>query len=90
MAKPRFIVAEISKTWVKEETDVNVQETVSCRFELVIAHNLSRGYLLHSWRFAATTIQGFLVETIVAVFERSGGLPDEPPAAGNGHGDSAD
>lgn len=68
MTQQRFIVAEVSKNWPIDRRD---DEILSERFERVINHNLERGYLLHSWRIAATFDQqrGVLNETIIAVFE---------------------
>ena len=81
-APPRFIVAEVSKSWpAGEEPDATL---IAERFETVIATNLARGYVLRDWKLIATPVRGrrlengdgraieegsSLVETIVAVFE---------------------
>jgi hypothetical protein len=78
--EPRFIVAEVSKTW-QGELEADPSDTIAARFQLVLGVNAKRGYTLHSWRFVQTlnplaahdcagTIAPTLTETIVAVFER--------------------
>jgi hypothetical protein len=69
------IVAEVSKTWVARDPDHRV---LAERFEAVIDRNRDRGYTLESWQLVtATTANGQLVETIIAVFYRT--HPNEPP-----------
>lgn len=68
---PHFIVAEISKTWHRE--DVQPAEGWIARlFEQVIEVNLCRGYRLLTFQLDRCVINADeLNETIVAVFERT-------------------
>jgi hypothetical protein len=60
-----FIVAEISKTW-NETTPV--EELISRQFEEVINVNYHRGYNLKEWNISSVLHDGFLTETIIAIF----------------------
>lgn len=64
---PPIIVAEVSKNWPNDD-----KTPISKRFEEVINVNLKRGYRLRDWHMnqLITTHEGFLTETIIAVFER--------------------
>ena len=70
MPEPRFIVAEVSKTWTNPEE--RSPELLSQRFEHIINVNHERGYALRSWQPTQNMESGVLVETIVAVFESVG------------------
>ena len=73
----RFIVAEISKNWPEAPGDNS--RILSQRFEAVIAHNLERGYILHSFQFhQLMTDASSMNETIVAVFEKTTTLKESP------------
>lgn len=84
----RFIVAEVSVNWRTGED--NPQALLSQRFEAVIARNLARGYVLHSWRLASanpvlavgSVVEGTINETIVAVFELDRPAPKPPASLG--------
>lgn len=66
--QPEFIVAEISKTWVRSTPAV---ELVSQKLEHVIAVNLQRGYVLYSFSHSQVMVgRDVQQETIVAVFRR--------------------
>jgi len=71
MPAPRFIVGEISKSWVDGQPTTHTG-LISQQFEAMIETQLQRGYRLHSFQlstaYAEATDQ--LNETIVAVFER--------------------
>jgi hypothetical protein len=68
MEPKAMIVAEISKNWNEAATP----DTLSQRFERVIAVNEARGFRLHSWRLSRVVEpEGTINETIVAVFEPS-------------------
>jgi hypothetical protein len=70
----RFIVAEISKNWNRD----NWQGPILAQlFEDVIDTNRGRGYLLHSFQLhrLATPDGCGMNETIIAVFEREPGGP---------------
>lgn len=65
--KPRFIVAEVSHTWVVNQT----QGLISMKFETVLEVNRKRGYVLKSFALSQVVDPtGCLLETIVAVFEK--------------------
>jgi hypothetical protein len=68
----RFIVAEISKNWVQGPNgEYPEQPPLRLQFQKIIANNLERGYLLHSFtlhRLLCAPNQ--MNETIIAVFER--------------------
>jgi hypothetical protein len=73
---PKFIVAEVSRTWPKPSLESD--PTISQKFEQVLAANNERGYELESWDFTTVTTQMFdknercvgncITETIIAVF----------------------
>jgi hypothetical protein len=68
---PEFIVAEVSTNWPKD-WPVPRRDYLSGKFELIIAHNLAKGYRLHSFQVSQVAPEpGKLVETIIAVFERA-------------------
>lgn len=75
----RFIVAEISKTWVNG----NSPTPLLCeQFEMVIEHNRTRGYRLHSFQLHRLIVSRYsdqsddqMNETIIAVFELRMGTP---------------
>lgn len=83
----RFIVAEASTNWSEGEERSPTRLLLSQQFELIIARNFERGYVLHSWRLASATpalnvgtvAQAVLNETIVAVFVLRG-YEDQAPA----------
>lgn len=84
-APPRFIVAEVTTNWAPPgcSDGVHVHSLLSKRFEIVINHNLERGYVLHSWKMTATLVaegtpEVHLCETIVAVFTRID-VPNKSP-----------
>jgi hypothetical protein len=85
MESEKFIVAEISKNWPEEDIP-GMRRLLAERFEDVIAHNLARGYRLHSWRLDRFSLEpGTLNETIIAVFERTEkGAPREAPSVSEG------
>ncbi len=67
---PEYIVAEITTNWPKE-WPVPRAEHVSAKFEMVIEHNLERGYRLHSFQLhQVMTAPQQMTETIVAVFQK--------------------
>ncbi len=73
--EPRFIVAEVSKNWFNGR-EVKPSGLLAQQFETVIAHNLARGYRLHSFQLhRLMTGPTDMNETIIAVFERD----DTPP-----------
>lgn len=66
--RPRMIVAEVSKRYVKGVDDDS--GVIAARFELVIAANAERGYRLRDWKLVAVATDPLSIyETIVAVFE---------------------
>lgn len=66
----RFIVAELSKNWVRNEPFVDTK-LITQQFEQVINHNHERGYRLHSFTLHRLIIgDDEMNETIVAVFEK--------------------
>lgn len=68
MNQPRFIVAEVSVSWVGGGQVGKAP--LSVQFEEAIEVNLKRGYQLHSWRMSQVVISATeLVETIIAVFK---------------------
>lgn len=68
------IVAEISKIWPEQKGSTNFGKKVCNLFEEVIAFNNLRGYRLRDWRFSQAVLEpGFMVETIIAVFEKDSG-----------------
>ena len=62
---PKFIVAEVSRTWKRLEGYAVCQ-----LFETVIDSNLQRGYHLKDWKFSQIVQDSVLTETIIAVFEK--------------------
>jgi hypothetical protein len=65
----RFIVAEVSKNWVRGQPLVDT-EIISRQFESVINTNAARGYRLHSFTLhRLANGHDELNETIIAVFE---------------------
>ena len=66
----RFIVAEVSKNWVRDKAVVDTP-LLSQQFEGVVNRNHKRGYRLHSFSLhrLANGIDE-LNETIIAVFEK--------------------
>jgi hypothetical protein len=70
---PRYIVAEVSKTWRRTDGDFQPNRppaVIAETFEQVLNTNTARGYRLHSFRFNNIMVDdGVLTETIVAVFE---------------------
>lgn len=68
--EPRFIVAEVSKTWVRG-APISDSPLISQSFEQCINVNYERGYRLYSFFHNTTYINDDeMNETIVAVFER--------------------
>ncbi len=68
-----FIVAEVSKSWIDGQP-VSTTPLLAESFEFIIETNRQRGYRLHSFqlhRLMASINQ--MNETILAVFERTGG-----------------
>lgn len=66
---PRFVVAEVSKSWV-DGAHVGTPYLLAELFEHVIAVNLQRGYVLHSFDLhRLMTRPNEINETIIAVFE---------------------
>ena len=84
MGNERFIVAEISKNWPDPKwagvlDAVRRKALLASRFEEVIAKNLERGYLLHSFQFhRLMTGLERMNETIIAVFEKEQGPQCQP------------
>lgn len=74
LPKPRYIVAEVTKTWTRGDA---VRGLISQRFEEVVNVNASRGY--HLYHFSHSTIitpdGAMQQETIIAVFQ----LREPPP-----------
>jgi hypothetical protein len=69
MPAARFIVGEISKTW--ERLEITEGDIICRQFEQMIAYNLSRGYLLHSFQLNRIMESPTRMnETLIAVFER--------------------
>lgn len=70
MLIPKRVVAEISKTWPTENS-----ELLSHMFEDVISKNRDRGYALESWQlsrvFGVSSGTAQINETIIAVFVKS-------------------
>jgi hypothetical protein len=67
----RFIVAEVSKNWLRGEPFFPDTMLLAQQFEVVINTNYQRGYRLHSFslhRLHVTSDE--MNETIIAVFER--------------------
>lgn len=73
--KSKEVVAEVSKGWCDGVELIEGSGMLSRQFEICIAANRSRGYVLHSWRMTAVGREHeghyFLNETIVAVFRLS-------------------
>lgn len=70
-ASDRFIVAEISKNWIDGWERTPGSGLLATQFEMVIAHNLERGYRLVQFQVdRLMTGPRELNETIIAVFER--------------------
>lgn len=67
----RFIVAEVSKNW---ETESSERDLLCSRFEMVINVNHDRGYILKDWKISSVVNNGYINETIIAIFEKQ--IPD--------------
>jgi hypothetical protein len=66
----RFIVAEISKTWVRGEP-ISTVPPVAQALEEIINRNFERGYRLHSFTLHRLIVtKNEMNETIIAVFEK--------------------
>lgn len=61
-----YIVAEVSKRWYEDASE----DTISSKFELVIATNYARGYTLYDWKLNSVVNDEGIYETIVAVFKK--------------------
>lgn len=71
MARDRFIVAEVSKNWIRGQPLV-ATPLLCQQFESVINNNAARGYRLHSFTLHRLQLgDDELNETIIAVFEES-------------------
>lgn len=67
----RFIVAEMSKNWLAGDEVTPGSGLLCQQFERIIAHNLQRGYRLHSFQLHRLMCNpDEMNETIIAVFER--------------------
>jgi hypothetical protein len=64
---PKFIVAEVSKTWIP---GTPISDLLSQKFEKVINVNDERGYSLKEWKLSTTIHNNTLTETIIAIFEK--------------------
>lgn len=71
--KQQFIVAELSKNWIgKRGAYVPLKDgpLIANLFEDAIAHNLARGYRLHSFQFQRFKMApDEMNESLIAVFE---------------------
>lgn len=73
--RPAFIVAEISRNYIgstriaSAAPDLMDAPLISEQFETVIKTNVSRGYVLDSWKLDRVLADGVLNETIIAVFK---------------------
>jgi hypothetical protein len=69
-----FIVAEVSKTWVRGDGDRSATPPaffIGAKFEKVIEFNRARGYVLYQFQLhRLMTDPDSMNETIVAVFRR--------------------
>lgn len=66
----RFIVAEISKTWVRGQP-ISTVPVISQALEEITNRNYGRGYKLHSFTLHRINVnKDEMNETIIAVFER--------------------
>ncbi len=63
----RFIVAEVSKSWVM---GIPVAGIISQQFESVINVNHERGYTLKDWKLGQVCNGDVFTETIIAIFEK--------------------
>lgn len=63
----KFIVAEISKSWVAGQ---EVADLLSHKFEAVINFNDQRGYKLVDWKLGQASNGDVFTETIVAIFQK--------------------
>ncbi len=72
MSQPRFIVAEVTKTWWQGQHNSEDKTLLSQRFEKVINVNLERGYALNTWKLSQVFLKEKeeLTETIIAIFEK--------------------
>ncbi len=76
MSRP-FIVAEVSKSWIKGKPATGDERVLAELFEMVIERNRQRGYRLHSFEVHRLMVRpDELNETLIAVFERP--APPEP------------
>ena len=67
----RFIVAEVSKNWVRNQPLIQGSRTISQTFEDVVNVNHERGYRLHSFTMHRLQMgNDEMNETIIAVFEK--------------------
>lgn len=64
-----FIVETVSAS--------NASALLAQKFEAVISANRQRGYALHSWKLDRVPASNFIVELIVAVFEREAAWPND-------------
>lgn len=70
MADPRFIVAEVSKNWVRDN-EATIPWLLSQQFEQIVNVNYGRGYRLHSFTLHRLALSpDEMNETIIAVFEK--------------------
>ena len=66
----QYIVAEISKNW-RDGQPVMDTPLLAVQFEPCIAHNLERGYDLHSWKLHRMMVSPREInESIFAVFKK--------------------
>jgi hypothetical protein len=70
MEVDRFIVAEVSKNWIRGQP-ISGSPVLCQSFELIINANYARGYRLHSFALHRLTAgDDEMNETIIAVFEK--------------------
>ncbi len=70
LARPRFIVAEVSKNWPDQSSAPDI---LAERFEVIVNSNWERGYRLVSFTHnQVMTGTDRMNETIIAVFELQG------------------
>lgn len=76
-SRPRFIVAEISKSWPESPAEVLTTEAMrdpprllAQRFERAINHNWEQGYRLIDWKLSQIgDPAASMTEIIIAIFE---------------------
>lgn len=66
----RFVVAEVSKNWVRGQPFIPETKLLSQSFEEIINYWDKLGYRLHSFTLDRAAADDEMNETIIAVFER--------------------